>query len=135
MLANPQLKCRVLSTPLEIRRMIYTYLFPHGIHARLHQGTFHLSPCIEPCTNNGPYGDNRHPAVSSPGNPVYKRRLQSSWGTHWRCEEVALGIEDAPEVSRKVDMAILLACRKVCVLDVIGIYAYSLFVTADVRMF
>jgi hypothetical protein len=76
----------LFSLPLEIRRQIYGYVLPCSVHVYLDQGFLRLSVCTEPCTSGGdgsrrdasePWGDGR-------SCPIWERRLQSTWGPHWR---------------------------------------------------
>ncbi|KAK3317196.1 hypothetical protein B0T19DRAFT_479326 [Cercophora scortea] len=108
------------SFPLEIRRAIYSSLeFPNAIHVFLRNGKVALSICVEPET--GGYGDNgaeRRPEgcdqEESTTELVWARRLQSTWGAHWRCDEIAQGISsdgsgDSPD---RTIMAVLSVCKR-----------------------
>jgi hypothetical protein len=93
--ANVTLGSDPYSLPLEIRQQIYDYLLPFEIHAHLTYDRLRLSACIEPCTNGGTGLERmdedewrKHTVVC----PIWERLLQSTWGPHWRCKEVALGL-------------------------------------------
>lgn len=98
--------------PIELRRAVYAYLFdPAGHHIQYVVGGdgvrhFRLTTCTAP-TKSGEeergherYGRERNPdgQLFYPGGPIYKRRLLSSWGPHWMCEELACHFRDG-EVS------------------------------------
>jgi hypothetical protein len=116
---------KLFSTPLEIRQEIYSYLIPYGLHAYLSdRGQLQLSGCVEPCVNGGMEGDERRGMEDfSPEDPVWLRRLMSSWGPHWRCEEMAQRIQywfpgaskiDASDSNK--DLTVLRVCKKMYVL-------------------
>ena len=48
-----QLGSGLFLAPIEIRRAIYVYLIPNGVHVFFRQGKIHLSVCVEP----SPAGD------------------------------------------------------------------------------
>ncbi|KAH7345840.1 hypothetical protein BKA66DRAFT_554916 [Pyrenochaeta sp. MPI-SDFR-AT-0127] len=89
---NPQLQSKFFAAPAEIRFAIYAYLIPRRIHLSFKKG-FRPLPCVQRdedgdanClvrkTNNDCF--TTKPCVS---DPIFLRRLRSSWGSHWRCEE------------------------------------------------
>jgi len=92
------------SIPLELRRDIYGQLFDleAGHHIQyMTEGKrphhFRLTPCTAPIRLDDEerpgLGNERNPdqsAGSAVEGPIYMRRLLSSWGTHWMCEELAL---------------------------------------------
>ncbi|KAF2253803.1 hypothetical protein BU26DRAFT_561075 [Trematosphaeria pertusa] len=111
---NPQVGSKFFSAPLEIRQMIYGYIFPYGVHAYLRQGKLHSSACVEPRANGDYDGGERRDESSdwrTPG-PIWSRRLQSSWGPHWKCEEVALSMGRSWEAAGDADMVMLRACKR-----------------------
>lgn len=111
-LRNPQLHCKLLSVPLEIRQEIYIYLFPYGFHVCTHQGRMHLSECAEPLTNGGLIGQERRDFPSFVfTDPVWMRRLQSPWGQHWKGEEVALAMEESRIDLRNTDTGLMRTCK------------------------
>ncbi|KAK7946396.1 uncharacterized protein PG986_010717 [Apiospora aurea] len=79
--------------PIEIRRAIYADLIDTaGIHITLSpQGRVRLTRCLEPDLGAGYLGDERRPPPSDDGSCIqtYCRRLASTWGPHWGCEEIA----------------------------------------------
>jgi hypothetical protein len=83
----------LLALPLELRQAIYSQLLPHGIHLSLRDKQPHLSVCVQPDSNHGHWGQERCDAASrtrpySDPDPVWAKRLQSTWGPHWECEEM-----------------------------------------------
>lgn len=82
--------------PVEIRCEIYKYFLPDQIHIRLEGNQPRLSECLEPESrftdeNSGYWTkpsytfkeDERRPKDATVSNPVWRRRLQSTWGPHW----------------------------------------------------
>lgn len=123
----------LLRIPLELRNEVYSYLLPRQLHAYLRDNEIRLSTCFEPdkdarssayphkypfrkygeCEDKPSDDYDRHPYDGSerrswegPNQKLeYVRRLQSSWGPHWMCEEGAReGIGET--------MALLLACKQ-----------------------
>jgi hypothetical protein len=43
---------------------------------------------------------------------MWARRLRSSWGPHWKCEEVALRTDDNYEAAYGINTAVLLVCKR-----------------------
>ncbi|KAF2826981.1 hypothetical protein CC86DRAFT_466738 [Ophiobolus disseminans] len=98
-LPNPQPQSPLLTTPYDIRLSILSLILPTNIH--LHQHSKHLSFSV--CTGHtsadtSSPGKERlwgltylHPGDSDADLQArmrrYGRRLQSTWGPHWRCEE------------------------------------------------
>ncbi|KAK8023891.1 hypothetical protein PG993_011957 [Apiospora rasikravindrae] len=80
--------------PIEIRRAIYADLVDTAsIHITLSpQGRVRLTRCLDPDLGAGHLGDERRPPRSDDGSCIqtYCRRLASTWGPHWGCEEIAL---------------------------------------------
>ena len=102
--------------PIELRRAVYAHAF--GVpsqHIRYiasdddgdgdRSPQFRLTPCIKPTTSDtrSRYGKERNPgpldaAGFAPEGLVYMRRLVSSWGPHWMCEELACHFEEAGDI-------------------------------------
>jgi hypothetical protein len=87
---NPQRESRLMSMPVEIRRAIYASVIDdYHIHAFLSEGRIQLSTCLQP--NLGDHKHDGHDRKSENISwPKWARRLRSSWGPHWECEELAL---------------------------------------------
>lgn len=110
--ADPQVKSHLLLAPLEIRQAIYALLVEDGVHLFLRQGQVSLSPCV------GAILDTRHSAERATtgdedSDTVWARRLDSSWGTHWKCQEAALATEQHPcnEATRALKTNLLICKR------------------------
>ncbi|KAK0111137.1 hypothetical protein ONS95_001513 [Cadophora gregata] len=86
---HSQSNSRLLSALLEVRQAIYSHLDRH-VHAFLSEGKLRMLICLEPNL-----GDHEHAGTERlvPGDharstdPQWARRLGSSWGPHWECEE------------------------------------------------
>ncbi|KAK4447188.1 hypothetical protein QBC34DRAFT_440199 [Podospora aff. communis PSN243] len=115
----------------------------HDVHPRFDHTRFRLSPCIlDPgaiAEDVGTCGDERDPR--DPNDPkgstaVFHRRLASTWGPHWACEELALNrgydLRNDRRESLKLSSA-LRACKKMY-LDIVTVVipAIEFFVT-DLR--
>ncbi|KAB5584814.1 hypothetical protein GE09DRAFT_4867 [Coniochaeta sp. 2T2.1] len=134
---NRQEQSPFFSLPAEIRDDIVARLIPDAVHAIIRQGphgkVVTITPCLNPLTKGVLDGGERHPGPDDPGHPgdafpgegrkdrestkVYMRRLRSSWGLHWECEEAATGMR---YLNRKAcrtaekghpTMAMLLVCK------------------------
>ncbi|KAH7067752.1 hypothetical protein FB567DRAFT_541629 [Paraphoma chrysanthemicola] len=107
-----QMQCTLFKLPLELRHAIYAYLVPYGIHINIRQGVFYLSICVQPRPHASYYGAERERSKYSHGpDPIYPRRLRSSWGPHWKCEEIALRTNHTVEALRESSMDFMLACK------------------------
>ena len=98
-------KSSLLSLPAELRNEIYLYLVPDRIHVRQEENIISLAACLTIELDEN-YEENFHsPAANILGGSerrpsegdierVFMRRLQSTWGPHWKCEEAALSRDD-----------------------------------------
>ncbi|KAK8015581.1 hypothetical protein PG991_008469 [Apiospora marii] len=93
---HAQLDSQFMSAPTEIRRSIYQHLIaPSSIHVFLSpRGRLQVSTCLEPPISP-PLGGwhqtayKRRPKDAGDHDPTWARRLMSSWGPHWKCEEAS----------------------------------------------
>ena len=103
----------LFNIPLELRRAIYAHIV--GISARHiysvavadSDGISRLrsTPCIAPGPFEADYLDGRErcPDKPVPGEEypnsgrIFKRRLRSRWGRHWRCKDLAIRPQDCSE--------------------------------------
>lgn len=89
-------ECLFLLLPVEIRFQIYREVFAiTGVHVFLWHGQMRMSKCITApglSEDNGGFDGLNFASMGS--NVKWMRRLQSTWGNHWACEEVALGTEN-----------------------------------------
>jgi hypothetical protein len=117
---DAQLGSRLLCAPLEIRRAIYAYLVPYGVHASMRGDNVFLSACIQPHPNNSLSGEER---TIQRGwamlcvDPRFSRRLRSSWGPHWECQEIASRDHPNPELlidydDLNIDLNVLRVCHR-----------------------
>jgi hypothetical protein len=112
------LKSRLFSLPLEIRRQIYGCLLPHGVHAYLDRDNPRLSACNEPCASGGDGHERRDEDEWRKNTivcPIWERRLQSTWGSHWRCEEMALDLLKNHDGVKATDICLLRVSQQVYV--------------------
>jgi hypothetical protein len=86
----------LFSLATEIRWAIYFYFQPNAIHVWLRNGQVAISPYVEPSMAGVLDGLERRghdcdllSSTKSATCPIWVRRLLSSWGPHWQCEEVA----------------------------------------------
>jgi hypothetical protein len=110
---NPQLQSKFFASPTEIRHAIYAHIIPDGVHLLLCDNTFRLLPCVQRANDGDPDCDSRksHDDVpdSNTLDTLYPRRLQSSWGEHWRCEENMLKKRGKDDIN--IATALLCVCK------------------------
>jgi hypothetical protein len=110
---------RLLLLPTEIRHQVFQYLVPSQIHLRWLQSSYVFSECLRPPDGarddilgghvememSNVYED---VGISSNDvdNAVFARRLQSSWGWHCKCEEVATRGKNARQNLRAAPMLV-----------------------------
>lgn len=84
----------LLKLPAELRHLIFQYILPDNVHIWAKNDHLHLSKCVVNCEDsipcNAQVGLERAPDSLDDRDPVWIRRLQSAWGTHWECEERVL---------------------------------------------
>jgi hypothetical protein len=102
-----QLTSALLQTPFEIRHEIYSYILPPKIHVHLSDGKLCSKICWKQDWKEWGCGHERSRGESTAG---WARRLQSSWGPHWMCEE---GVKK----KNMLDTPILLICRQMFVFE------------------
>ena len=107
-----QLGSRLFLAPYDIRRAIYVHLITNQVHVFLRQGKIHLSVCVEPSPAGDHYGFERRTSGDLSSDTIWARRLRSSWGPHWKCEEVASRINDNYGAAYGINVAVLLVCKR-----------------------
>jgi len=113
---DPQLSSKLLNMPLETRQTIYTYLVPNGVHVSRRRDTVILSACVWPYLDKSWHGHERsglsgtEPADTP--DPLLICRLQSTWGPHWECEEVALRVNHSVDDLKRTDLNVLRVCKR-----------------------
>ena len=101
-----QPKSALLRLPAELRHQVYLYILPDGIHIRLHGSELNLSPCLEqPQPRTSPHVGGYERKPDGYGDILWGRRLDSTWGPHWMCEEHVSTITD------KFDLTLALVCK------------------------
>lgn len=100
------------SIPIELRLAVYAHLFNiSGLHIQFvgRDGArqFMLTPCAAPPITDQRErdGKERDPKISIFDKLKYKRRLSSSWGSHWMCEELAFHFQDCDQSMREAESA------------------------------
>ncbi|ORY04861.1 hypothetical protein BCR34DRAFT_572388 [Clohesyomyces aquaticus] len=102
---NPQLACRLLRVPVEIRHAIYDLVVPDEVHlaSRVNgEGAgieWRVSECVEK-RRKDIYDNGFERRTENGSDVVWVRRLDSNWGPHWECEEVA-GMGNREGVSKE----------------------------------
>lgn len=110
---NPQLECKLFSAPLELRRAIYSYILSEQIHITIQCGELHLLACVTPyLANERDIGLERKSIADWPNDAVLARRLRSSWGPHWRCEEEAQKVKSGNKGEGTWDISVVLTLCK-----------------------
>jgi hypothetical protein len=115
---DPQHQCKFFAAPAEIRYAIYAYLIPDRIHLSFREKRFRLSLCIQRDQDGAPNCINRQSNAANlvgdgEKDSIYARRLRSSWGSHWRCEEIAIQMEEECEMNwDNTAKALLLVCKR-----------------------
>lgn len=114
-----QAENQLLSVPNEVLQAIYAHLVPDGVHVFLRQGKIVLSKCVMPVVTDDLTGFERSTTGNKSADTIWARRLKSSWGPHWQCEEVAQGrIEHyrhqdiCDDSGSETTMALLFVCKK-----------------------
>jgi hypothetical protein len=111
---NPQLQTKLFTSPLEIRQQIYSYLLPCGAHVYFRQNKL----CISRCFDRGQerrFGDERRVSGVTQtvcSDRVWHRRLRSTWGPHWECEELACGLEGSRDIANEASLAFMQVCKR-----------------------
>ncbi len=111
---HSQRESKLVSAPAEIRRAIYANTIPSQIHAFLSQGRIQLSVCLQPNLGDDHHdGHERETRGEELSQAKWARRLRSSWGPHWECEQVAFAENtDVHEHCRNHIHNLLVVCKK-----------------------
>lgn len=106
---NNQEASGFFTLPAEPRHAVYEQLFMNlaGQHVNYladENGThrFKLTPCTAPVISDNRYGKERCIPQYVSAHDIYRRRLKSTWGPHWSCEELANRWRVYPEDSDHV---------------------------------
>ncbi|KAF2826979.1 hypothetical protein CC86DRAFT_455561, partial [Ophiobolus disseminans] len=109
---------KLLQIPYDVRREIYTHLVPLSVHIHIEASRRRLSPCVSspviPRTSPGWERREGLPTENADWDfdhiALWATRLQSSWGEHWKCEEVASRIGGGDDSNLEVLMR---TCKKI----------------------
>ena len=116
---DPQLQSKFFALPAELRLAIYAYFIPDQLHIFPHEErSFRFSGCVQQEEDEDPDCRSqrsndleiwKYPA----SDPICGRRLRSSWGPHWRCEESAMQMGEAYEKGHDATMmSLFLVCKR-----------------------
>lgn len=117
--ADPQCQSALLRLPIEVRVRIYDEVLEEAgrtQHVYVKDGRYTHTACVT--DHDAP--DERQVEVEKIyntnkrflNNPVWSRRLLSSWSNHWRCEESAVAATaDGPPTPTPF-LSLLLSCKR-----------------------
>ncbi|KAF2726537.1 hypothetical protein EJ04DRAFT_582604 [Polyplosphaeria fusca] len=107
---NTQRQSRLLSLPAELQQAIYVLCIPDRIHICLQQGKLQWFTCALAVSDEEYLdGSERNPGEGAQSEPLWARRLASSWGSHWNCEEIAY---TRPHGGGDPLLSLLLVCKE-----------------------
>lgn len=102
MSSSPHIPSPLIHLPYDVSHLILKHLVPPGIHIFVHQSKLRVSDCfgadvreLDLIWHYG-YSEPRQEGIVNASlrePPKWARRLMSSWGGHWKCEEAMLGEE------------------------------------------
>ena len=95
--------------PTEIRHAIYQHVVGPSVHLMSRRGRLFITKCTGASLCDEFPG---YVAVQSRIQQTWARRLTSSWGLHWACEEAAADL-DSSDLSENPAMALLFSCKLV----------------------
>ncbi|KAF2274085.1 uncharacterized protein EI97DRAFT_502969 [Westerdykella ornata] len=133
---TPHSRSPFLLLPVEVRLNIYRHLSDCiDLHITSHGDHLRMTACTQPLCEQDPWqtGLERYEALDPPllqaliaghnptsggvvestslaGYEEWVRRLSSSWGSHWQCEEIALGAKGKHRIQHPFS-ALLHVCR------------------------
>jgi len=100
-LINPQPRSKFFAAPVEIRRAICVHIVPRQIHISLRTKGFWLLACVQHDEDDDPNCIQQRISEDNPFDTdpnvhylSYALRPRSSWGTHWRCEELSTQMQE-----------------------------------------
>lgn len=106
----------LFNAPLEIRWKIYEELFGRATHLFLHDGKLHVMPCqgTDDVSHRVPRDDANMSDTDDSiwTDPIWIRRVESSWGCHWQCEETYLdGVQRPQQAAHMSLLPVLLSSK------------------------
>lgn len=104
------------NAPLEIRWKIYEELFGRATHLFLHDDKLHVLPCqgTDDVSHRVPRDDANMSDIDDPiwTDTFWIRRVESSWGCHWQCEEKYFdGVENPVQAVHTPLLPLLLSSK------------------------
>jgi hypothetical protein len=120
---HPQCASALIQLPYDVRSAILDLLVPPAVHLYRHKGNIVASICVSSDTiyrqdlgserKEGLEAADSNGYVDYENTCIWARRLRSTWGPHWRCEERALRLNTSRTASRLYTFCPLLGvCRK-----------------------
>jgi hypothetical protein len=120
---HPQCTSALIQLPYDVRSAILDLLVPPAVHLHRHKGNIVASMCVSSDAiyrhdlgserKEGLEAEDSNGYVDYENTCIWARRLRSTWGPHWRCEERALRLESSRTASRVHTFCPLLGvCRK-----------------------
>ncbi|KAF2731012.1 hypothetical protein EJ04DRAFT_514854 [Polyplosphaeria fusca] len=111
---STQRQSRLLQLPAELQQAIFIDCIPNRIHICLQQDKLRCFTCVLSATGDGENLDDskREPGSGAHSNALWARRLASSWGSHWRCEEMAYTRPRERPMIQNTPMSLLLVCKE-----------------------
>jgi hypothetical protein len=117
---DPQLNSKLVQAPYDIRLQIFQYLIPEGIHVFFRGDALKVSECIGCPPVDKVWSGKERKGEYDPAEKYqvreqrWRRRLMSSWGPHWMCEELMMENEggDGYNTSCGPVNALLRSCKQ-----------------------
>jgi hypothetical protein len=97
---NAQLGCRLLRAPYDVKREIFNHLIPNNVHIFQNREEIEVSDCagcpLVPRNRVSRFNRKERLPDGPTRDERWARRLRSSWGFHWKCEERMLEMKELP---------------------------------------
>ncbi|KAK1851208.1 hypothetical protein CCHR01_06143 [Colletotrichum chrysophilum] len=112
----------LFAAPLEIRHRIYQQLLGAETHVFLDKGHLQMVPCqgTDDVSHRMPKWDK----MCKFDDPVWIRRVESSWGCHWKCEEIYLNGAEGDDRISHMPLLSLLLTSKTMYIDVVQFFSH-----------
>jgi hypothetical protein len=117
---DSQLNSKLVQAPYDIRLQIFQHLIPDGIHVFFHGNALKVSQCIGCPPADKVWSGEERKGDYDPAEDYkvrrqrWGRRLMSSWGPHWKCEELMMEEEENDDYSTSCGPvnALLRTCKQ-----------------------
>lgn len=104
---------QTVTAPLELRRVIYSYILSEQTHITIEGGKLHLLACVRTYSaKEKDIGFERQNSAGWQDDAVLAHRLRSSWGPHWKCEEEATALTSGNKGEGNWDVSVVMAVCK-----------------------